>query len=140
GRARVSAPTGGPTRASGPGRRRCGTPDPALTGRFAPFADPRTRRTRPVTCQNRSVAVLVLLLATVVTLLGVLVAGLLRSHAEIIRSLHDLGVNLDPDDVPAARPVEPRRAEASPMTRPDRDATDLVGTTPRGDAISVSVV
>lgn len=36
-------------------------------------------------------------LIVVVGLLAVLVAGLLRSHADIIRALHDLGVNLDPE-------------------------------------------
>jgi hypothetical protein len=36
-------------------------------------------------------------LALVVALLGVLVVGLLRSHAEILRALHELGVSLDPD-------------------------------------------
>jgi hypothetical protein len=41
--------------------------------------------------------VLVTLLGVAVGLLALLVAGLLRSHAEILRSLHELGVNLDPD-------------------------------------------
>lgn len=36
-------------------------------------------------------------LAVVVALLGVLVVGLLRSHAEILKALHELGVGLDPD-------------------------------------------
>lgn len=36
-------------------------------------------------------------LAVVTALLSVLVVGLLRSHAEILRALHDLGVNLDDD-------------------------------------------
>ena len=40
--------------------------------------------------------VLITLLAVAVGLLALLVAGLLRSHAEILRSLHDLGVDLDP--------------------------------------------
>lgn len=40
--------------------------------------------------------VLVTLLAVAVGLLALLVAGLLRSHAEILRSLHELGVDLDP--------------------------------------------
>jgi hypothetical protein len=86
------------------------------------------------------VAVLVVLLGTVVALLGVLVAGLLRSHAEIIRSLHELGVSLDPDAAPTPPRPPARRAESQRMTRPDREATDLVGETPRGDAISISVV
>ena len=42
-------------------------------------------------------AVLVTLLAVVLALLTLLVAGLLRSHAEILRALHGLGVDMDPD-------------------------------------------
>jgi len=41
-------------------------------------------------------AVLVTLFGVVLALLAVLVAGLLRSHAEILRALHNLGVDLDP--------------------------------------------
>jgi len=41
-------------------------------------------------------AVLVTLLAVVPGLVVVLVAGLLRSRAEILRALHDLGGDLDP--------------------------------------------
>ena len=39
----------------------------------------------------------VMIEAVVILLLAVLVVGLLRSHAEILRALHDLGVNLDDD-------------------------------------------
>ena len=39
---------------------------------------------------------LVVALAVVVGLLTVLVIGLLRSHADILRALHELGVDLDP--------------------------------------------
>jgi hypothetical protein len=42
------------------------------------------------------VVILVTLLAVAVGLLSLLVAGLLRSHAEILRALNDLGVDLDP--------------------------------------------
>ena len=42
--------------------------------------------------------VVVATLVVVVALLALLVVGLLRSHAEILRALHDLGVNLDPDE------------------------------------------
>jgi hypothetical protein len=83
-----------------------------------------------------TVAVLTVLLAVVVALLGVLVAGLLRSHAEILRALHELGVGLDPDESSA-----PRRSVEVPRGRePSRMATDLVGVSPDGDAVSVSVV
>ena len=49
--------------------------------------------------------VLVTLLGVAVGLLALLVAGLLRSHAEILRSLHELGVNLDPDVTESFRPA-----------------------------------
>jgi len=38
---------------------------------------------------------LVVVEALAIVMLGILVAGLLRSHAEILRSLHQLGVGLD---------------------------------------------
>ena len=37
---------------------------------------------------------LAVVLSVVVVLLAVLVAGLLRSHADILRALHDLGVGV----------------------------------------------
>ena len=81
-------------------------------------------------------AVLISVEAFAIALLGLLVAGLLRSHAEILRSLHDLGSPLDPDDE--------RLARAHPGTAPVRDpgslATDVVGATPTGDAITIGVV
>jgi hypothetical protein len=85
-------------------------------------------------------SVLVTALAVVLALLAVLVAGLLRSHAEILRALHGLGVDLDP----AARDVAARasgggitvpRARAEP-----RVAADVTGVTPTGDAASVAIV
>ena len=42
---------------------------------------------------------LVVALGVVVALLGVLVAGLLRSHAEILRQLHALGAGRTPGGV-----------------------------------------
>ena len=45
-------------------------------------------------------AVLMTALAVVLALLAVLIIGTLRSHAEILRSVHALGVNLDPDVEP----------------------------------------
>jgi hypothetical protein len=37
---------------------------------------------------------LAVVLSVIVLLLGVLVAGLLRSHADILKSLHELGVGV----------------------------------------------
>lgn len=46
-------------------------------------------------------AVLVTAFAVVLALVAVLIAGILRTHAEILRALHAQGVNLDPDAVSA---------------------------------------
>jgi hypothetical protein len=89
-------------------------------------------------------------LALVLALLSVLVVGLLRSHAEILRALHDLGVNLeDGAPAPARRaPAVSRHAPArtAPGVAPPRGAeplgaaADLTGTLPRGGAARVAVV
>jgi hypothetical protein len=76
--------------------------------------------------------------AVVLVLLTLLVAGLLRSHAEILRRLHALGAGLD-DDAPAATmsiPVD-LRASASESTVA---AADLDGAGLRDDALHVAVV
>ncbi|HET7488665.1 MAG TPA: hypothetical protein VFJ85_12105 [Acidimicrobiales bacterium] len=59
-------------------------------------------------------------------LLSVLVAGLLRSNAEILRALHRMGVRLDEDPAPAGG-------------RSGRPAPDVAGHTPAGDAAHVGV-
>jgi hypothetical protein len=95
-------------------------------------------------------AVLVTLLAIVLALLALLVAGLLRSHAEILRELHGLGVDMDPArddhdlasvttavDAPSTRGGNVRSKEVP--KRPSRSGTDLVGTGPTLDAVSVAV-
>jgi hypothetical protein len=85
-------------------------------------------------------AILIAALGTVVALLALLVAGLLRSHAEILRALHSLGADLDPDSPGTSAPAPgPRRAPAA-SSPSDRPAADIVGTTPRGDAMSLAVV
>jgi hypothetical protein len=94
-------------------------------------------------------AVLVVLLAVVIALLGLLVAGLLRSHAEILRALHGLGVDLDPArteglDTPVAAPTVRTNGttvvrSGEVPTRPSRDAVDVVGTAPDGAAVSIAV-
>ncbi|MEY2421816.1 MAG: hypothetical protein QOI95_1883 [Acidimicrobiaceae bacterium] len=77
--------------------------------------------------------VLVTLLAVAVGLLSLLVAGLLRSHAEILRSLRELGVDLDPDTTARARTVT-----ASPRVSGSAVA-DVVGTDSAGAPQHVAV-
>jgi len=92
-------------------------------------------------------AVLVTLLAVVLALLALLVAGLLRSHAEILRELHGLGIDMDPargdgaltTAVDAPRVREPSIRKQDVTKRPSRSATDVVGSTPGQDAVSIAV-
>jgi hypothetical protein len=86
-------------------------------------------------------------------LLAVLVAGLLRSHAEILRKLHDLGASMDPDSGAAAGghahdsgqqaghdlgfPVPPGRA--LPSAKGARAAADITGETATGELAHVAV-
>jgi hypothetical protein len=100
------------------------------------------------------VTVLVVLLALVVALLAVLVIGLLRSHAEILRRLHELGAGIyDGEEGTTVEPAtggvrtpvelrtrpgvpEPRSAEGIVAT----DAHDIAGITPAGSAAMAGVV
>jgi hypothetical protein len=94
-------------------------------------------------------AVLVVLLGVVIALLGLLVAGLLRSHAEILRALHGLGVDLDPArpegvDIPVGAPTVRGSTTTTVSSRdvpdrPIRDAVDVVGAAPDGGAVSIAV-
>lgn len=92
-------------------------------------------------------------LGLVVALLAILVVGLLRSHAEILKALHDLGVNLEegapehsssrvgrtislsahPPARTAPGVAEPRNGDGF------GDATDLTGSLPRGGTARVAV-
>jgi hypothetical protein len=75
--------------------------------------------------------------AVVLLLLALLVAGLLRSHAEILRSLHDLGASVEPGDRrrrPAGTPSD------AAVTTGDSTAYDLVGLDLSGAAATVSIV
>lgn len=83
-----------------------------------------------------------------VALLAVLVIGLLRSHADILRALHSLGAGLgDPSADDAALGQARTGAAAVPVTMgpplpPERSvgsAPDIGGVTPTGDALAVSV-
>jgi hypothetical protein len=87
-------------------------------------------------------AVLFTLLAVVLALLGLLVAGLLRSHAEILRALHQLGIDMDParSDAAVATSVgAPVMRSTAVPKRPSRTGADIVGTTPDHDAVSIAV-
>ncbi len=82
---------------------------------------------------------LVIVSTFVVLVLGILVAGLLRSHADILRSLHELGVGVgDPTagPGPAPAPVPVAAPTAGPALGP---APAVAGITPAGDARAVAV-
>ena len=80
-------------------------------------------------------------------LLTVLVAGLLRSHAEILRALHELGVDMEGGTAthrPAGvtSPVQLKPRDGVPEPRPDGStsaATDVVGTTPDDETVTIGV-
>jgi len=77
-------------------------------------------------------------LALVVVVLGVLVAGLLRSHAEILKALHELGAGLELDRAGGPVPVTidgvmpPRMGGAA---APD----SLIGATLDGESVAYSL-
>ena len=73
-------------------------------------------------------------LSLVVALLSLLVAGLLRSHAEILRQLHDLGTAAETEDGRAGLAAS-RRDPATTQRR----ATDLTGTDVTGNPQVVRV-
>jgi hypothetical protein len=69
-------------------------------------------------------------------LLALLVAGLLRSHAEILRALHDLGAGVESDGTD----LRTTRAPAALHGSSTGDvATDVAGVDVRGDAVAVAV-
>jgi len=86
---------------------------------------------------------LVVALGVVVAVLAVLVAGLLRSHADILRALHELGVTEDKLSEPSHNDApgfstqpgvpQPRPTEGEPT------AHDIAGATPTGGAARVAV-
>jgi hypothetical protein len=82
----------------------------------------------------------VVLLGVVVALLAVIVLSLLRSHAEILKALHDLGVTLDPFERGEAAPrtvvgvPAPRRAGGAAAV------SDVAGMTPGGGATQIGVL
>jgi hypothetical protein len=95
------------------------------------------------------VTILTIALTVVVVVQAVLLAGLLRSHADILRRLHDLGAGLDPDRDPAASPsaagtddrprVAPGVVAPGPTPAEGRQAPDLLGAAPSGETRALRV-
>ena len=91
--------------------------------------------------------ILVTAMAVVLALVVVLVVGLLRSHADILRALHSLGITEDElrgiagADGAAGRP-RTRPGVPEPRAEQDLDGAghDITGQTPTGGALHVGVV
>lgn len=76
---------------------------------------------------------LLIIEAVAIALLAVLVVGLLRSHAEILKSLHDLGVRED-----SSAPVQAPRVRPRPSHGADTPS-DLAGQTLTGSTLHIGV-
>jgi hypothetical protein len=74
--------------------------------------------------------VVVALEAVAIVVLAVFVAGLLRSHAELVRMLHDAGIASEPARRVPGPPARSSRSGAAP---------DVTGVAPDGTAVSVSL-
>ena len=73
--------------------------------------------------------------AVAIGLLGLLVVGLLRSHAEILRALHGLGVDLDPGEgAGRTRPLPAPRSIAG-----TERAHDIAGVALDGSAVALAI-
>lgn len=95
---------------------------------------------------------LVVLEGLVIVVLGVLVIGLLRSHAEILRRLHELGAGVyDEDDASTGGVTSPvdlterpdlrtREGVAEPRSELSTMGHDVSGVTPNGNGKAVGVV
>ena len=84
--------------------------------------------------------VLVVIEAVVLAFLALLVAGLLRSHAEILRTFHDLGVGRDPLAEPGVTTAVQAPMLARSAAGTATAATDITGSTPGGEVVVIGVV
>ncbi len=82
--------------------------------------------------------ILIVLLTTVVAVLAVLVVGLLRSHAVLLRHLHDLGIGLESEVDPGAPSLTPAHEELRPRPS-DAVGKDIEGTSPTGEDLALAV-
>jgi hypothetical protein len=89
------------------------------------------------------VLALVVVLLVVTVLLVVVVTGLLRSHADIIRALHTLGVGVgDPAGPPSMARDVPVHLSAGPPLPGERSSSsshDIEGVAPGGDSVVVAM-
>jgi hypothetical protein len=89
------------------------------------------------------VTALVVALTVVVALLGLLVVSLLRSHAEILRRLHEIDPN-GADAAPHSHGPTPLEMGVRPGVALPREhetaAHDVAGTTPSGDDVALALV
>jgi hypothetical protein len=74
-----------------------------------------------------------------ILLLGLLVAGLLRSHAEILRALHDLGAGVDPEDASGPSRGSRQTSHRVSARTTGSAAYDVAGVDPHGDAVAVAI-
>ncbi len=83
----------------------------------------------------------VIALAAAVLLLGLLVVGLLRSHADILRVLHDADLMVDPDRAATGQTSTFKAVDgvADPGGS-TRSGTDIVGVTPDGESTAIGIV
>jgi hypothetical protein len=85
---------------------------------------------------------LVVVLLVVTVLLVVVVTGLLRSHADIIRALHSLGVGVGDPAGAAGPPDVPVHLSAGPPLPGERSSAsshDIEGVAPGGDSVVVAM-
>lgn len=83
---------------------------------------------------------LVVVEGVAIGLLGLLVAGLLRSHAEILRALHELGASVDPDaDRPTGGATDLRISARRPADA-DTRAYDVTGASLDGDDVAALAI
>jgi hypothetical protein len=81
--------------------------------------------------------------ALVLALLAVLVVGLLRSHAEILRTLHELGAGLDESGTGPAGSTGPAVGVTTAVAPPSprlagQGAPDITGVTPHDEAVALA--
>ena len=86
--------------------------------------------------------VVVVVLTVVVAILTLLVAGLLRSHAAILRRLHELGAGVEAAPAAASADTDPPAdlgLPQPPRVAEGREAADISGVGPTGEAHAIRI-